>query len=427
MQSRTKLVFAILGIVIVSVVVFFTVPGVKAAFQRWFGYIPGVGLVEEGQILFLDEPVAVTREGVTLTVEQAVLNQDETVLLYSVEGVSESAWDTPLEEPLCQYDVSLKFTDNEAVLSSPQGVRSWATGYQHRITFPPMPAEIHDAKLTISCLFNSIIGSAPENWEIPLHFVPPPEDIQILPVIEISTPTATAEIATPEASSVDESSENSYEINLTIDRTVQMEDGYLLYATLNWDDTPFAQVDIDNQGKGLLLLDGNGQELPYTLHWDEQTGVKWDLKQTVFAIKTAQLQSGDPLTLQLDSVEIIMPAEASFVFDPGPNPQPGQQWQPDLEVTIGDHSLRVTSVVADASGYSFEMSSDTGILQASLSDYEHPIVSGMDGRGNEKVFFSGFNYMDGLPEGPVTISIGSITLQNNEKLEVKWTPPAASN
>ena len=33
-------------------------------------------------------------------------------------------------------------------------------------------------------------------------------------------------------------------MTLTLDRAVQMDDGYLLYATLHWEDTPFSSVDV---------------------------------------------------------------------------------------------------------------------------------------------------------------------------------------
>ncbi len=48
MQPKTKFVSAILLVVIAFVVLFYTVPAVTAAFERWFGYVPGVGLVQRG-------------------------------------------------------------------------------------------------------------------------------------------------------------------------------------------------------------------------------------------------------------------------------------------------------------------------------------------------------------------------------------------
>lgn len=42
--------------------VLISVPSVRAAIQHWIGYVPGVGLISEGQIRVLAEPVSMTRE-----------------------------------------------------------------------------------------------------------------------------------------------------------------------------------------------------------------------------------------------------------------------------------------------------------------------------------------------------------------------------
>ena len=56
----------------------------------------------------------------------------------------------------------------------------------------------------------------------------------------------------------------------------------------------------------------NGQEMLYELRYDEQTGVHEDQRQTVFAIKTAPVQTAGPLTLALDWVSVDLPVEAQF-------------------------------------------------------------------------------------------------------------------
>ena len=66
--------------------------GAAYAIGRSLGYIPGVGLVEQGaSIRVLAEPVSLTRDGITLTVEKAFLTADKTTLTYSVDGIPQSA------------------------------------------------------------------------------------------------------------------------------------------------------------------------------------------------------------------------------------------------------------------------------------------------------------------------------------------------
>ena len=263
----------------------------------------------------------------------------------------------------------------------------------------------------------------PEIWEIPVHFIPAPPDLTAFPLIEIPTSTAPPITNTPDANAVEDTA-----LSLTLDRAVQMDDGYLLYVTLPWEDTPFHYVELLEQAETLRLLDGSGQEILYEIHEDEQTGMNGDQRQTHFVIETAPVQSRAPLTLELDAVLVGLPVNDSFVFDPGPNPQSGQQWQPNVELTFGEHRMLVRSITVEQSGdgYSIEMTSDTGILKSGLVDHEHPIVSGYDGISSEGVFYNGFYYFNGLPEGPIILSVGDMGVKHVQKLQVQWTPPVAS-
>jgi hypothetical protein len=426
MQPKAKLVSTILLVAIVFAILFFTVPAVKAAIQSWFGYVPDVGLVQEGQIRVLTGPVSVTREGITVTVDQVVLNQERTILIYSVDGIPAAAQDTPADEAICStgshpYMVSLRLQEGNPLLASPEGVDAWSSGYRHRFNYPPVPMNVNDATLVISCLFHTVTGTVPEVWEIPLQFVSAPPDMTAFPVIDI--PTSTAPAATPTFVIGDTA------LSLTLDRAVQMDDGYLLYATIHWKETPFKYVDLLEGAETLRLLDASGQEMLYELHQDEQTGINWDQRQTVFAIKTAPVQTTGPLTLQLDAVLAGIPVNDSFIFDPGPDPKPGQQWQPNVKFTFGEYRMLVRSITVEQTGdgYSIEMTSDTGILTSGLIDLEHSIVTGYDGISAQGVFYNGFYYRDGLPDGPVTLSVGDISVKHIQKLQAQWTPPAISN
>lgn len=431
MQSRTRLISATLLVVIVLVVLFYTVPGMAAAIGRWFGYVPGVGLVREGQVRVLANPVSVTREGVTVTVDQVVLDSERTVLVYTVEGIPNTAFVTgPLDQ--CPYATSLRLPDGSLLSSGPGGGSSWQTGYQHRFDYPPISAGVSDARLVISCLFSTRAGAAPGNWEIPLHFVPAPPDMTAFPVIEIPTSTAPAAAVAPSKSAADlataEPSTKPVSMTLTLDRAVQMEDGYLIYATLHWQDTPFSSVEMIDPGSTLHLLDTNGQEMLYEYRYDEQTGISYNQRQTAFAIKTAPVQTPGPLTLVLDAVSVELPVKSSFGFDPGSNPKPGQSWTLDREINIDEYHLRVHTATATETGFSFEISTDGGITSAMLTDLAHPVKGGGGGGGGDQgsTFSYAINYNGNLPDGPLTITISSIGVRYIQPIQAQWTPPAAS-
>ena len=58
MQPRMKVFAMAVLILLVLVIGLVSVPSVRAAIQRWIGYVPGIGLVSEGQIRVLAEPVS---------------------------------------------------------------------------------------------------------------------------------------------------------------------------------------------------------------------------------------------------------------------------------------------------------------------------------------------------------------------------------
>lgn len=426
MRSRMKLMAAILLVPIAFLIMSFTVPGVKAAIERWFGYIPGVGLVHEGQIRILAEPVKITREGVTVTVDQVIIDQERTTLIYSVDTIPADAILLQPQGAACDYKVSLRLPDGSQLFASPDGLQNWGSGYRHRFDYDPLPMNVNDVTLEIGCLFHTIPGTAPEDWEIQLHFIPAPPEMTVYPVIEIPVQTATPTSSTPPADTPAANTNPGTPLSLTLDRAVQMEDGYLLYASLQWDGTDFNSVDLIDPQKTVHLLDESGKELLYELRNDDQTGVQVDLHQTIIAIKTAPIQSPGPLTLVIDAVLAEQSADVSFEFNPGPDPKPGQVFEPDLEIAFGDRRLRIRSITAGQTGYSIEMSSDTGIRGAVIQDKNHQVVSGYGGESNAGNFFSGFDYDGGLPQDPLNLTISGISVEYLQKLEAKWIAPAVS-
>ena len=156
--------------------------------------------------------------------------------------------------------------------------------------------------------------------------------------------------------------------------------------------------------------------------FDEYTGMQPDQHQTVFAFKVGIAQAIEPLTVILDSVMVELPVDANFVFDSGANPQPGQTWQLDQNIQIGEYSLRVVFASADSNGYTFEMLSDTGIISVALVDLDHPVIGGGGGGGSAESFSARIMYDGDLPTGPVMVTISSITVVQHGPWRVQWDP-----
>ena len=432
MQPRMKVLVTIFLILLVLVIGLVTVPSVRAAIQRWIGYVPGMGLVSEGQLRVLAEPISIERDGITLTVEQVWAASDRTLIQYSVEGWPWRKLVTDSPENGCLDPALLRLPDRELKVTQPQSTSGWATGYQLKSIYPAIPAAVNKVTFVMPCLIMALPREAPEGWELALDLVPAPSDT-VFPVIEISTPVeATPTVpsqAQPNAGLVSDG------ISLALDRAVQMDDGYLLYASLHYENTVMGWIDVPDPTT-LHLFDATDQEISYEFDWDATNEVQATSVpgQTVFAIKTAPILSAGPLTLVLDSAIASVATDARFTFDPGADPKPGQVWELDKDLDLGHgQSVHVSRVKYDLTDgtqawLSFEMESKTGVMYASLIDKAHPLTGiaggGSGGSFSTGPFTSDLYYNEPLPQGPLTVDLFSISVHLPGHWEARWTPPA---
>ena len=142
----------------------------------------------------------------------------------------------------------------------------WALGYNRRLTYPAIPAGVNDATLAFPCLQQTAVSAFPESWEIPLHFVVAPPDQTVYPVVDLPTPTAAPAAennATANTAPASQEPEGKLltpvDISLSFDRLVPMEDGTILYGSLQpaGEDIAIGMVD----SSALHLVDAGGQEI----------------------------------------------------------------------------------------------------------------------------------------------------------------------
>jgi len=432
MQPRTKVFAMAILILLVLVVGLVSVPSVRAAIQRWIGYVPGIGLISEGQMRVLAEPVSVTRDGITLTVEEIWAASDRTLIQVSIEGWPWRKLVSDSPENGCLDPAFLRLPNGELTHTQPTSAVGWETGYELKSLYPAIPSTLDEATFVMPCLILAKPGEAPENWELSLRLVPAPADA-VFPVIEISTPVVATPTVIPQAQA--NTSLATDGVSLALDRAVQMEDGYLIYVTIHHENSGLGSIDIPLDPATFHLLDASGQEVAYELDWDatNQIQATYIPGQTAFAIKTAPIQVPGPLTLVLDSLSASLATDVSFTFDPGPDPQPGQAWDLGLDLDVGNgHSLRVSGVTYDLTDgvqayLRFDMESATGVMYATLLDKAHPLTgtAGGGGGGSYSIgpFTSDLYYNGPLPKGPLTVTVTSISAHFPGHWEAAWTPP----
>lgn len=396
---------------------------VASAMQRLFGYIPGVGIVsQESPLRILAEPVTVERNGSTLTVTQAVLSADKTVLIYRVENIPESALAKDFSEgetppPSCSMNDRLRLPDGTVMQPTGGQGRGWYTGYEYRYVFEPLPADVNDVTLLVSCLMGATPGKAPENWEVPLHFVPAPPEMTVVPVFDISP--------TPGSSGTGGETAAPLPSPLTIERAIEVEDGYILIGSFPPVTMPDGSLVAAAVWNILKFTDANGQEIyadyanDVDLPGNDGTGYAW-----VYRIQGKY--HAWPLTITLDSVQTYVPGMAPFEFDTGPDPQPGQQWEINRDLQIGGYNIRVLTVTRAPDGYSFTFQGDAQVLGLGVDIQgadKYIAPSGGGGGGGAGIEMSAsVSYASEVPEGKLTAVISGVTVLVPGPWSVQWTP-----
>ena len=393
---------------------------VAAAVQRLFGYLPGVGIVDRNAPLrVLAAPVTMTRDGVTLSVTQAVLSGDKTVVTYTLTGVPWSAYSHVESIPGCAGMASLRLPAG-SVLDLTGGGGS-ATAYS--LTYPPIPPDVTSATFLLPCIGDTLPGLAPENWELPLAFVPAPANLALLPVIDVvPTPTAAAASVAPAAANP-----------LSVTRVIDAGDTYILLGELNdrlAADTSLPAGSTWSQTDAYRISDANGQEVYYSFPGDPSlTSPVTQPGSESWAVQFSK-RLAFPLTISL-SGQFIEPAdppvEATFPFDAGPNPRPGQTWTLNRNFTLDGHRVTLDSIEVDGrGGYTFSFESDGSVAGLGLEIVDYPSQGGGGGGGPAGGPWSvGLSYAV-LPTGSLTIRLSNLTLVGPSKTwSLSWSPEAA--
>lgn len=369
-----------------------------AALRGLIGYIPGVGIVDESApIRVLSEPVSATREGVTVTVDSAILTADRTHLDVRIFGVPRAAYPDREDVLGCSQSAYLLLPDRTRRSG---GMDDWQA----------IPQDVHAATLVLPCIPGTLPGTIPENWQLHLAFVPAPPGLTVFPVVELSPSPDSTEgpMETPTV---------PRDATVSFDRVVETDDGYILIGRFQ----PSAPSGERVQVTDIQLLDASGKTIPYTTPYDIQPpDVEAPLSGEfgfVFEFDGAGLSY--PMSVEFTGVTISQAdpdAETEFEFDPGPNPQSGQEWILNQELELAGHRLTVVSITAHdhyaRRGYSFRFRTGPGVYGASVDIPGYTPSGGGGGGGGgltDGIFFVDLGYAE-LPTGRLRITVTNLTV-----------------
>lgn len=422
------------------------------------GYIPGIGFVGEGAPLrVLTEPVSQTRKGITVTIEQVVVDSERSVIVYKTEGLTIAAANSngegggPFGSPhLLRLPDGTELGETpftgyggtpEPLIASVQTEGGWPN-YVYRLVYPPVAEQINELTLIIPVLQNMPEGAAPENWQITFQLEPAPADISFAPVIEFSPQP---EPVTTSAPLVEETNvptlSNTATLNgftFKLDNVIEVEEGFIFTGNLTWNDSVFPT------GTGMLaeaviptLTDAAGQKIPIE---EVYVDAPYEEHKMPWSYRTNRKVFSGPLVFSIASIKTSMVApDIDFAIDFGAGPQIGQLWEVNRDFVVEGHTIRLLSVglvavpdTCQGVGVNFNFSGDAPEIFANASDVIPPspmTCSGGGGGGggggpvDPLVFSTGVTYGE-IPSGLHHYSIGfSVPFVVNGPWRIAWDPP----
>lgn len=352
LRPAWALALAILALAIVA-----SAPMAVSALKRLLGYVPDVGLVENtGNLRMLAEPSSITRDGITITITQAMVYSDHVELTYAVEGISESH-ETGSDMCGSFHPNDDFWSDADADLRLPNGTivrRDYAGEYQSANVFAmkpvyavEVPSEVTELTMVLKCIPFTRLGEAPENWEVPFKLVAIPEGTVIGEPVVVVEPTTVLPIAT---SAEVAASIPAPVVTMTLSKIVPLDTATLVYFSMdmgNRDPSLISIMPVD-----AYLIDSQGQKI------DLIGGFVWQPFEhrvgSEFEFRSQTKPADGPFTVVVKNAVAYYaplyteprqatPDEMSFTFDAGENPQYGQTWQIKEEFEIAGYPVHILS------------------------------------------------------------------------------------
>ena len=382
---------------------------VLAQIQAIFGYVPGVGVVDTSYTFYqLDKSVSDTKDGITLTIESALLSADQTIITFSISDLPLEFRPIKFGDPVCNTPAYLTFPDGSEIQSSHFSTDLQATGtYKHLLMFNnPGNTEIKQATLIFPCLEGVVLGKGPMDWQFVLNFTPAPEDLEIFPVFmsDLNQPVEhEAEVrATLGLDEIDVSEENDMPATIVDgDRQEEMsvlgvaekEDSYWVTWASPMPRDPDIQVNgfLRMMPFNAVLYDANGVEQPpadlelQNELWDFQESLLDQLPDedqlkyvgTAHTFAVPKTGFAFPAYLKLNVLERSFPEKEQFAeiqFD-GTAVQNSDDPVPvNQKVQIGDIVFELVSIEkGEYGGYTFNFDGAQGeVIDCRVELVGHP-------------------------------------------------------
>lgn len=408
--------------------------------RRLLSYVPGLGFVATQEARVLAEPVEVTREGITVRVEQAIAGARDTRLIVLVEAPDITQ---DREEMTRVPDAGIVLrtaAGNELVLTewsqSPKGCV---------LTFEPLPADAESAVLSIRVPPGLPAGGTPEEWTFHLLLRPEGDaygDAHIVEPYEPAIPGEEHQGVTLRVAEVAHTADETV-VRVGIDGYPALEvgmppqlGGRYLFPLRDEAGRLYARRPAPGVGfeAGGVVAPASAQPEP-----DAQPPA-W---QEVLAFEPLHPKARE-LRLTVDGVDVHVPAEGAFQVDLGGAPQIGDAFPVDVELRVAGATVRLTGATLVRE----ELALRDGVLVRTLLQFDaeqvtprdevivhsltlsgdRTIVRGSPSHGGpEGIYAVGVELAEGdIPPGVLTLSLDSAGVMLIGPWQFTWSvPPAA--
>lgn len=412
---------------LIALVVIGGTPRIANAIQNLFRYIPAIGLVEQSQeMLALPEPVSQTRDGITVSLKEAIASDEQLRISYQVEGIpAEDAFDPTrdlgAEDSFCLGKESyprLVFSDGSEIQAEPQilggsweeGLSSYTAGH---LFSGLLPDKAKEADLVFSCLRGLPKDEAPENW---------------LLAFSLNTVEDTAQLG-KEVTQTADAKNSDAGITLAAEMLIKEEDGYVFYTDLFFDQTAPSQLSVFP--KSTYVYDASGEQFLVSYIFNHGP---WDVRNadTPVVFKTSGIPDEGDLTLVVDKATAFFSPDTNqnvagsmFTFEAGDDPQVGQRWNLEETFSAGGYEFELVSaklIEKDGrQGYQFSFqSTEPGMkMGVDLIESENRNLWTAE-RSPADANFTGTLLYDGEVPSTVNVTINWVSVVIDGHWEVSW-------
>ena len=372
--------------------------GVAYAIGKLAGFIPGFGFTGDASTVYvLKKPAQAGHDGLTVRVENAVSDGEKFWVSLSLNGENE------IVRPL--YAGAVVVLPNGTQRQSQSGQEDNPNAFPRKVSyeFPALP--VGTDTLTLRYEFFTTDGTTRWTVDLPLQLRPIRAD-ELIPARETNAAPL--------------QSETQGGLTLVLDNVAPASDKTLLQISLRFDQ-PGTSLNTD---WGVTLSDDNGKIYPLA-------EVLSDSNNQSRTYETLPFGGGENLTLSLaafpDTENLPLSVDfppATFTFDPGIHPQPGQRWELDERIQAGGYQLHAIGVKqVSPTELLFEFAPTSGVTGVMLYS---PLTSG--GSGGVPVentnFTAGLRF-EKMPEQPIAVSVTRVYYTAHGAWQIHWQAPAA--